>query len=446
MGHDAVHELPVLGALPPDWAVVVFVSILADGTRNGIYKPKEFHGTGIKIVNMGELFGNPRLYDVPMKRVQLSSDELARFGLQVGDLLFARRSLVAEGAGKCSIVLEIEEPTTFESSIIRARPNPDVVDSSYLYYLFRSPYGSYVLDSITRQVAVAGITGKDLENLPIPLPSLSEQRAIARILGALDDKIEINRRMNETLEAIARALFQSWFVDFDPVRATAEGRQPAGMHAEAAALFPDAFEESNLGPIPQGWRIGQFVALANITYGFPFKSTYFNQEAGVPVVRIRDLANHFSPTLTTESFDRQYVVEAGDVLIGMDGEFRAYYWQGDPALLNQRVCRVRPANVRIPQPYLYFAIQAPLARIEGSQVGTTVIHLGKKEIDLIEVVLPSHGVLEVFGDMTKSLFDLMVVNSKQSRTLAATRDALLPKLLSGEVRVEEAEKMVKAAI
>ncbi len=237
-----------------DTSAIRFEELLAEPVRNGIYKPKSFHGRGTKIVNMGELFGYPRLRAVPMKRVELSDSETDRFLLRPGDLLFARRSLVAEGAGKCSIVLELDEPTTFESSIIRARPDGEKSDSLYLYYFFNSPLGLQTLDSIRRQVAVAGITGSDLSQLEVRIPSPPKQRAIAHVLGTLDDKIELNRRMNETLEGIARAIFKSWFVDFDPVRAMAEGRDP-GLPMPLADLFPDHVVPSALGPTPAGWAV-----------------------------------------------------------------------------------------------------------------------------------------------------------------------------------------------
>ena len=211
-----------------EWPEVPLVQLLTEPVRNGIYKKREFHGRGVKIVNMGELFAHSRLSDIPMKRVDLTESEQHRFSVQAGDLLFARRSLVAEGAGKCSVVLEASEPTAFESSIIRARPDPRMADSSFLYYYFSSPSGLHSLDTIRRQVAVAGITGTDLAQLPIVIPPLPEQHAIAHVLGTLDDKIELNRRMNETLEAMARALFQSWFVDFEPVRAKTDGRWRRG--------------------------------------------------------------------------------------------------------------------------------------------------------------------------------------------------------------------------
>ena len=125
-----------------EWTEVEFGDLLPDGTRNGIYKGKAFHGRGVKIVNMGELFAYPRLGDVPMKRVELSESEIEKSSLKVGDLLFARRSLVAEGAGKCAIVMDVNEPTTFESSIIRARPDGKIANSLFLYYLFNSPPGT----------------------------------------------------------------------------------------------------------------------------------------------------------------------------------------------------------------------------------------------------------------------------------------------------------------
>jgi len=173
MGADST--LPVVGKIPLDWRVVNFESVLDGGTRNGIYKPKQYHGRGVKVVNMGELFAHPRLRAIPMKRIELSDSEQARFDLRQGDLLFARRSLVAEGAGKCTVVMEMDEPTTFESSIIRARPKPTEADSLFLYYLFASPLGTYLLGSILRHVAVAGITGSDLAKLTIPLPPIPEQ-------------------------------------------------------------------------------------------------------------------------------------------------------------------------------------------------------------------------------------------------------------------------------
>ena len=264
------------------WEVKPFREILSEPVRNGVYKKKEFHGSGVKIVNMGELFAHPRLRNVDMRLVQLSDSELRRFNVQPGDLLFARRSLVAEGAGKCSIVLEVQEPTGFESSIIRGRPDPTKADPLFLYYYFNSPDGLHSLDTIRRQVAVAGITGKDLEQLNIHLPPLPEQRAIAHILGTLDDKIELNRQMNQTLEAMARAIFQDWFVDFGPVRAKMAGEETY-LPPELWDLFPDNLVDSELGEIPEGWEIQTISECFNLTMGqSPPGSTYNEEGEGLP--------------------------------------------------------------------------------------------------------------------------------------------------------------------
>ena len=280
----------MLSNLPKNWKLLPFEKVLSEPLRNGIYKKKEFHGRGTKIVNMGELFSHPRLKNgVDMKRVELNERELDKATLLKGDLIFARRSLTAEGAGKCSIILSEDEPLTFESSIIRARLNRKLANPEYFYYLFNSPFGKWLLGTILRQVAVAGITGSDLAKLEVPVPPIDIQNQIASTGCLIDDFIEVNSQTNQTLETIAQTLFKSWFVDFDPVKAklsvlaaggSAEEAERAAMCAisardeaslntlqteqpeayaelaRTAALFPSAMEDSELGEIPMGWEVG----------------------------------------------------------------------------------------------------------------------------------------------------------------------------------------------
>jgi type I restriction enzyme S subunit len=202
-----------------------FGELFAESTRNGLTRPRAVRGVGVKMVNMGELFAYPRLQNATMDRVLLSPVESAKFLLKEGDLLFARQSLVLEGAGKCSIFLNDSEPVTFESHVTRVRLDPLKADARFYYYYLQSHHGRSAIISIVEQGAGAsGIRGSDLGKLVVRWFPVEEQRAIAHILGTLDDKIELSRKMNETLEAMARALFKSWFVDFDPVRAKVEGR------------------------------------------------------------------------------------------------------------------------------------------------------------------------------------------------------------------------------
>lgn len=162
--------------------------------------------------------------------------------------------MTAEGAGKCIWIREAHDQAVFESSLIRARVKQNIANSQYLYYYFNSPAGKAGLSSILRQVAVSGITGSDLINLDIPLPPLRIQNQSAEILSAFDDKIELNRQMNRTLEQMAHALFKSWFIDFDPVHAKQRGEQPEGMDADTAALFPNRFVEVDGKEVPEGWE------------------------------------------------------------------------------------------------------------------------------------------------------------------------------------------------
>jgi len=284
----------------------------------------------------------------------------------------------------------------------------------------------------------------DVPNFKLRIPPLEEQRAIAHILGTLDDKIELNRRMNETLEAMAWALFKSWFVDFDPVRTKAEGRAP-GLPQPLADLFPNRFEDSELGEIPAGWAVRLIYGIADVVYGAPFAASQFNSTGnGKPLIRIRDLADESPEVWTPEVHPKGYTVRAGDIVVGMDGEFRAYLWGGAEAWLNQRVCVFVPKG-GYSAAFVRNSIIEPLARVEATETATTVIHLGKSDIDRFVVVVPTMPVLAAFNWACQLWYDRVVANKQESRTLAALRDALLPKLISGELRVQDPERFIGGA-
>ncbi|MEH1862277.1 MAG: restriction endonuclease subunit S [Nostoc sp.] len=194
------NNIPFMHLLPRGWYIKKFEELLSEPLRNGIYKKKEFHGRGQKIINMGELFAYEFISNQEMKRVELNSKELEKFLVKDGDLLFARRSLVLEGSGKCSLIVSPSENTTFESSIIRARLNKNSAYSKFYYYLFCSPLGRALMASIASQTAVSGITGSNLLQICLPQPPLFIQRKIAVILSAYDDLIENNTRRIKILE------------------------------------------------------------------------------------------------------------------------------------------------------------------------------------------------------------------------------------------------------
>ncbi|OHX18572.1 hypothetical protein BI343_07555 [Chromobacterium amazonense] len=172
--------------------------------------------------------------------------------------------------------------------------------------------------------------------MSLRIPQREEQDAIVEVLSTLDDRITLLRETNATLEAIAQALFKSWFVDFDPVRTKMEGRAPEGMDEATAALFPDGFEESELGLVPRGWSSQSVYDVSKVIYGAPFASKRFNTEqVGSPLIRIRDLKDENPGVFTDEVHPKGYMTQPGDIVVGMDGEFRAYIWGGKPAWLRK---------------------------------------------------------------------------------------------------------------
>lgn len=282
-------------------------------------------------------------------------------------------------------------------------------------------------------------------SMPVRLPPLCDQRAIADVLGTLDDKIELNRQMNETLEGMARALFESWFVDFDPVRAKMEGRG-TGLPPDVADLFPDRLVDSEMGEIPEEWTHEAIHRFTDIVYGAPFASRQFNTEnEGVPLIRIRDLSTHRPSVSTRQVHPKGHRIDPGDIVVGMDGEFRLEIWKGPTSWLNQRVCHFEP-KPGIPTSFLAGALQEPLAYFERGKVGTTVIHLGKRDLETIRLLQPSEEVLDVFASRGDALLEKAVAASREARSLAALRDTLLPKLISGEVRVPDTEPLASTPL
>ena len=424
-----------------------FAALLAEPVRNGIYKTKPFHGRGVKMINMGELFAHPRLRDIPMKRVDLNESEQERFCVQHGDLLFARRSLVAEGAGKCCVLLEAPEPTAFESSIIRARPDPLQADPLYLYYYFNSPIGLHGLDTIRRQVAVAGITGRDLANLRIRLPRIREQRTIANVLGALDDKIELNRRMNETLETMARALFKSWFVGFEPVLAKMAPRNP-GLPEHIADLFPDSLDDEHK---PSGWSLETLTALARVN---PESWSSGNTPEQVDYV---DLANTKRGTIeATQRFRWQdapsrarRILRPGDTIIGTvrpgNGSFALIAAHGLTGSTGFTVLRPRQ---RHQAPFVYLAATAPenIERLARLADGAAYPAVRPDVVGATPAAIPDDVLMAAFSEATSPVLRQIESNKAQNETLAQVRDFLLPKLISGEVRVSEAERTIRETV
>lgn len=363
----------------------------------------------------------------------------ARRKVQAGDIVY---STVRPNQRHYGLLKDIPENLLASTGFVVIRGKEGVAHTDFVYWLLAQDHIVDYLQAIAEHSTSAypSIRPSDIEAIEFPLPPLEEQRRIARILGALDAKIELNRRMSKTLEEMARALFQSWFVDFDPVRAKMEGRD-TGLPCYLADLFPDRLVDSEMGEIPEGWVHETIYRFANIIYGAPFASNQFNTEnEGVPLIRIRDLSTHNPKVSTQQIHKKGHLINPSDIVVGMDGAFRLEVWKGPTSWLNQRVCHFEP-KPRIPTLFLVGALQEPLAFFERGKVGTTVIHLGKADLDTIRLLWPSQEILDTFAEMGEPLLEEAVAEIRASHTLARLRDALLPKLISGEIRVGYVERV-----
>ena len=389
------------------YKTIRFGDLYAVDSRNGLTKPSKVRGSGYKMINMGELFSNDRIYDIPMELVPLNDKEKLNAKVKIGDLLFARQSLVLEGAGKCSIVMDVSPLTVFESHLIRVRlisgANP-----MFYYYYFRSPLSP--IKTIVSQCAQAGIRGSDLQELNVIFPPKETQDKIANILSKYDDLIENNQKQIKLLEEVAQRLYKKWFIDL---------------------RFPDHEDVAIVDGVPEGWKREKLVDIADVQYGFAFDGSLFNSQGkGTPIIRIRNITSGTTNDFTTQEADKQYIVSNGDIVVGMDGEFHINSWCGKTAYLVQRTCKFTPKK-ELMRGWLLQAIYEPIKFFEKTVVGATVAHLGKKHIDTIELLTGPDDLYMPFND----LFNKRQLLLNQNILLAEARDRLLPKLMNGEIEV-----------
>ena len=314
-------------------------------------------------------------------------------------------------------------------------------DLRFTYYFLRS----IGLDNMNTDSAVPGLNRNVAHALNISVPSLlCEQQAIACILGALDDKIELNRRMNETLEAMAQALFKSWFVDFDPVRAKAEGRQPPGLPPHIADLFPDSFEESELGEIPKGWKIASLSEIAHFLNGLALQRFPPEEEQALPVIKIAQLRKEDTKGAdkASSNIDKAYIVEDGDVLFSWSGSLECVLWAGGPGALNQHLFKVTSDQFHKWFYYLWIHHHLPEFRHIAASKATTMGHIQRRHLDEAKVCIPGDELLEIANNVFQPMIEGLIARSMECRHLANVRDTLLPKLISGELRVPDAERIV----
>jgi len=332
---------------------------------------------------------------------------------------------------------------------------PERANAKYLYWLFLSPEFNRELYLSASGTKILHTSPNRIADFRFRLPPLAEQRAIAQILGTLDDKIELNRRMNETLEAMARAIFKSWFVDFDPVRAKlalskgegAEGHQPFGMDAETAALFPESFQESAVGKIPKGWMVK---TLGDLVDSIGERVDATPAKDGERYIALDDMPSHSIDLSTwrvgSEVNSSIVRFRKGDILFGA---MRPYFHKVGLAqfagITRTTTFVLRPKKEALRHfALLHFSSDDVVDYATTASVGTTIPYVRWDALGRCEIALPPDSALASFERAATPATELIGLNGEQSRALAAIRDALLPKLISGEIRVRDAESYQEA--
>ncbi|MBL9181868.1 MAG: restriction endonuclease subunit S [Verrucomicrobiaceae bacterium] len=386
--------------------------------------------------------------------------ELARFTVQPNDLIISCSGTL----GRVSVIRDGDPIGVISQALLILRPDTARIDPTFLFYILSSPAGFHSLVSVSTGSVQVNIAKRSvIESIEINLPPLAEQKAIAAVLGALDDKIELNRRMNATLEAMARALFQSWFVDFDPVRLRLSyGGQvrptkdnPAGLPAEAlakagldpatAALFPDSFQDSEAGHIPKGWTVQPVGEVVDcVGGGTPSTAEPKYWEGGTHHwTTPKDFSSLQAPVLLDT--DRKLtdagiakissgLLPAGTLLLSSRAPVGYLAIAAMPVAINQGFIALK-CNDRASNFFMLNWCQTNMAEIESRATGTTFAEISKQNFRPIPVVLPPKELMAAFTAKVAPLYAQITANLHQSRTLATLRDTLLPKLLSGEVAI-----------
>ena len=393
-----------------NWNTVRFGDLYEEDSRNGLTKPSKVRGSGYKMINMGELFSNDRIYDIPMELVPLKENE-KKAKVESGDLLFARQSLVLEGAGKCSIVMETSPMTVFESHIIRVRLNKTEANPLFYYYYFKSPYSA--VKTIVSQCAQAGIRGSDLQELNVIHPSLDEQNRIAEILAHYDDLIENNQKQIKLLEEAAQRLYKEWFVDL---------------------RFPGYEDVQIVDGVPEGWRKVTLSGIADVIMGQSPKSEFYNKDKeGLPFHQgVGSYGNRF---VKDDTYSTSYtrIAEAGSILFSVRAPVGRLNITKNKIVIGRGLSAINHKEHL--QSFLFYLLKERFFKEDMVGNGSIFASISKNELLGQEFIVPSSLLQSKFNSIASSI-DRQIDNlDTKISLLTEARDRLLPKLMSGEIEL-----------
>lgn len=396
---------------------------VADLNGGYAFKSEEYTETGhfvlrtVNITDDGRISPSGAVYVSPE-----SAKKYERFQLQELDTLFV---MVGATLGKTGLVTANDLPALLNQNMWVIRAKNGKVDPLYLHYAFKVL--SKPLSSLASGSARGFVKRDDFRRMKIRLPELQNQKNISSLLGEIDSRITLLRETNATLEAIAQALFKSWFVDFDPVRAKADGKLLEGIDAATAELFPDAFEESELGMVPKGWVIGRLIDFAKLKGGKMLSKEHFSVDGEFPVY-----GGAGEMGRSNMSNAEGFVITVGRV-----GAYCGqYFWHSGKAWVNNNASHVIPHNVNY-SVWLYQWLRS--VDMDLIKKGAAQPFVSNGDIENLQIILPTASVIEEFVNVCEPLFKRMSSVLASISTLTNLRDSLLPRLITGQLRIAEAE-------
>lgn len=403
------------------WEKAKFGSLFSTPTRNGVYKNKEAHGEGVKIVNMGEIFGYDFIGNQEMQRIMMSENEMKVSGLQENDLLFARRSLVESGAGKASIVLGLSEPTTFESSIIRVRLNSENCFPLFYFYWLRSHAGRTAIGALVTGTNVKGIRGSALKDIDVDYPDIDTQRRIADVLMTYDNLIENNQKQIKLLEEAAQRLYKEWFVDM---------------------RFPGHENVKIVDGVPEGWKKGTIISFfTTVLGGTPSREKKEYWGGNIPWINSGEVnklriikESEFISELGLKKSATKLMPVHTTVLAITGATLGQVSYTEIETCANQSVVGIYDQQ-KVYSEYIYLAVSNEIKSIISKATGGAQQHINKDIVNNFEIILPSKDVNDQFKTVISPLFTKITECYFSIEKLTEARDRLLPKLMSGELEV-----------
>jgi type I restriction enzyme S subunit len=422
-----------------EWTNIPFGQLYKIPSRNGLNRPGAVRGEGYRMINMGELFGNDRISDLEMERVKLNDREMRDFEVLEHDLLFARQSIVAEGAGKCSLVIEVPEYTCFESHIIRVRLDVNKASPMFYYYLFQSQLGKAYLSTIRLQGVQAGIRGSDLVNLELPYPKLEEQQHIASVLSNYDDLIENNNKRIAILEQMAEQIYKEWFVRM---------RFPGYEYAE--------FEKG----VPKGWlkELGNYI---KVVKGKSYTGEEINEIGeGKPFVNLKSFNRgggyrYDGIKFYTGKYNEKQVVREGDIVMAVTDMTQDRAVVGRVARIpktefSEMIISLDSAKIvpdkKLPNAFFYATLRFGFFgnTIKEFANGSNVLHLKPDLAYQMKSIIPDdEALIKKFDKLIEPYFNLIDNLNLENQNLKKTRDLLLPRLISGKLKVKDLGAVTK---